>query len=678
MEYEELDDLKYIKKHFGEKLSHLCRELFSSILERPGLLYHLLITNFNPSRDLYYDIAKEGKEQNFKNYIYSFTDIYDEKATTDKSVKELLESVGYNLYECKTNEDIQKFKKYYRGNETLCTFKDPNRIKGHYIFFIVKKNVDEIKRENFDHPQREDEYGVSVLDLQFDKGEKQIVSIKCRYNHTVSNPDATYSNNLDKIVPGLTYAFEKEYDFNIGKEYLTDFALNHYVRTIGGRLYKYNYEINNIHYCPDNVIINNGIVINNFKDKGRYTLLDCFILDEKRKIIYLYDQRISSSFIDDLENIKDVKILKKGDNREITLYFIDKNPVIIKIDKNNQIIGLYNDNVIYVGECYLSENITIKELDLPNLKCCGDHFLAKNTSLKELNLPNLKVCGIDFLKNNNVLEELSLPSLKKCGNQFLCYATLIDELRLPNLEECGNHFLRKIHNLQTLDLPKLKVCGNSFLINLNKESIYLPSLIRCGNDFVGYNKSLIELNLPNLEECGVEFLNANNSLVKLELPNLIRCNNNFLGYNRVLKELNLPKLVKCGDWFLYSNRELKELSLPSLERAGYCFLAENVDLEKVNLPKLRYCDGCFLYSNNKLTNISLPSLEACDENFLLNNNKLESIDLPNLKEVGFYFLGNNTSLEDINLPNLNEYKYGFLVKNQRLSRRTKRRMKSRG
>ena len=35
-------DLKLIKKHYGEKMMHLCRELFPTILERNGLLFKLL------------------------------------------------------------------------------------------------------------------------------------------------------------------------------------------------------------------------------------------------------------------------------------------------------------------------------------------------------------------------------------------------------------------------------------------------------------------------------------------------------------------------------------------------------------------------------------------------------------------------------------------------------------
>ena len=84
-----------------------------------------------------------------------------------------MDEAGYKLYRCETYEDILAFKPYYYQkysekesiNELLCTFNDAKRIETHYVFFAVKKNVDEIKRENFKKPEREDEYGTSVISI---------------------------------------------------------------------------------------------------------------------------------------------------------------------------------------------------------------------------------------------------------------------------------------------------------------------------------------------------------------------------------------------------------------------------------------------------------------------------------------------------------------------------------
>ena len=70
--YEQLDDLKKIKKEYGENMSHICRELFSTILEHQGLLYHIISTHFAKSKELSKDIINEDKIYALKNYIYFF------------------------------------------------------------------------------------------------------------------------------------------------------------------------------------------------------------------------------------------------------------------------------------------------------------------------------------------------------------------------------------------------------------------------------------------------------------------------------------------------------------------------------------------------------------------------------------------------------------------------------
>ena len=69
------------------------------------------------------------------------------------------------------------------------------------VFWAVKKDADKMKREDYKTPQREDEYGTSVMSIQFSKGGLCTVSIKNRYHHRVNIPDATCGNNLDRIAP---------------------------------------------------------------------------------------------------------------------------------------------------------------------------------------------------------------------------------------------------------------------------------------------------------------------------------------------------------------------------------------------------------------------------------------------------------------------------------------------
>ena len=646
--YEQVDDLKRIKKEYGENMSHMCRELFPTILETPGLLYHIITTHFAKSKYLCEDIINENEKYVFKNYIYSLYDkmnIGASRIEEPKSVRELLMEKGYTLYECKTNEDIQKFSRYYTDKEKLCTFHDPNRINSHYIFFIVKEDADKLNRSSFTSPKREDEYSVSVLDLQFDKGEKQRVSIKSRYNHTVRNPDATYSNNLENIAEGLTEAFEKDYEFNIGNEYKVNFELDHYVLAEDNKYYKYNYEINNIHYCPNNIIINNGKVINTYSDKSRYTFLDYFILDEMEKRIITYDAKEEDSFIDDLSNITNIQIKNEEGHKKITLKLEDNKEAIIILDTKGRIIGYENKYLQECGNNFLHCNNTIKYLNLPSLQECGDNFLQQNQDLATLNLPSLQECGENFLYYNQNLETLNLPSLQECGENFLGFNNNLKALKLPCLQVCGNNFLGSNDILQALSLPSLEECGSFFLEwNGKIQFLDMPNLKRCNHNFLYRNESLITLKLPSLQECGFGFLSDNNSLQILELPNLLKSGSDFLSKNKNLRTIYLPNLEECGNNFLRENEYLENLELPNLLKCGSDFLSKNKNLQALYLPNLQECGNNFLFKNEYLEHLELPNLLKCGSRFLYNNKSLKTLYLQSLQENYYkYVVGKNDS-----------------------------------
>ena len=173
-----IDDLKVIRKKYGEKMYHFCRESFPTLLEEPGKLSKLLSDNFRESHSLFDDIVANGKESEFKNFIYSLVDVENNNELgMTKTPEELMSEAGYVLVECYNEEDIQKFRKYYAPGEELCTFKG-GRLNSCRVFFAVKKNVLDIKREDFKKPKREDEYGTSVISIQFTKDETNTLSIK--------------------------------------------------------------------------------------------------------------------------------------------------------------------------------------------------------------------------------------------------------------------------------------------------------------------------------------------------------------------------------------------------------------------------------------------------------------------------------------------------------------------
>ena len=491
------EELKKIKKKYGEELMHLCRKLFPTILETPNLLYSILEEHFGFSKMLASDIIENNLIENFENYINSFTSKLIGLKEVDETPEELLKKAGYNLYECKTEKDIQKFKKYYKNGEELCTF-NGGRLDKCYVFFAVKCDAQKIKREDFQNPKRQDEYGTSVISIQFSRGNNNTLSIKNRYNHTVNNPDATYNNNLENIIPGLTKSFEKHYKLNINSDiynessFLTDEL--QYVLGSDNKYYRYNMEINNIYYCENNIIVDNGKVITKYnKEKERYILADYFIIDKKEKNITLYDEKLEDSFINTIKEIGKIKDILETKEKEITIIYEYLKEVKIKLNKTNNIISYTNN---YVEKIY-------------------NDFLYFNEILTELNLENVQTIGDDFLFHNKNLTKISLEKVQKIGDYFLNYNKVLKKIKLPKVETIGY-------------------------------------------DFLEFNEKLTEIELPNLEIIRDFFLFHNEILTKISLENVQIIENHFLYYNEKLTEIELPKVEKIGADFLYYNEKMKK------------------------------------------------------------------------------------------------------------------------
>lgn len=601
-------DLKIIKKKFGENMMKLSRELFPTLLEEKGLLSGLFLNNFNPSKILYDDIKKNHLEKEFKMFIYSFLNEDEVIENSKKTPKKLFEEEGYDFYECKTEEDIQKFKKYYARGEELCTFRD-KRLGKCYVFFVVKRNVDEIKREKFKNPIREDEYGTSVMSIQFTRDEAHTLSIKNRYNHALleGNPDATYRNNLENIAPGLTKSFENTYglvQFNPN----TNFEMKNYVRAKDGKFYKYNYEINNIYYCTDNIIIDNFEVKK--LPKERYIVMDYFILDMKDKKITLYDESINDSFVSSIKNIKKIDVLKEDSNKMVIIIGEEGN-MIIKLDPNDRIIEINNETLKSVSDNYFSKSKYIDKLYLNNVVEVGDNFLNKNKSLSKISMDNVKIIGKNFLESNNNIEEVSFLNVEKIGNGFMFQNNnpKFKKIYMPKVEIIGNSFMFRNNSVMKVCIPNVKNIGNNFFkSNQIVRTLEIPLTETIGDSFLENNELISELYLPSVINIGSNFLKKNQILKKLIIPNVIELKNGALQHNNNLKELYVPKVVKIGDDVLMHNNSLTEFESPYLEEIGKKFLEYNRWLEKFIAPNLRKIGPYMLSVNDALTYIDVSNL----------------------------------------------------------------------
>lgn len=458
-------ELNRIKKLYGEKFMHFCRSIFPTLLEQEGLLTEVLKSTFaTNSRTLYDDIVNSDLEEEFKNYIYSKIDVEKEmpEIIREKTPYQLLDENGYNLYECNSEEEIQSFKKYYKSGEELCTFHGGNRLNRCVVFFAVKKDVEEIKREDFNNPKREDEYGTSVMSIQFTKSQNSTVSIKNRYNHTVNNPDATYGNDLDKIVPGLRQSFEKllsERGLTLNSSNIEAFYIPGYVVADDGKYYKYNMEINGNYCCPGNVIIDHGNVIKLEPEKQE--LIDYFILDKENKTLSLYDSLISDSFIDGFKNIDSIEMVNNNNSEQKTKTITIKEkssdkPITIEINKeSNSIIGYTNENLTNLGDNFLKYNAQLSNIEIPNVTSIEDDVLENNKGLKKFEAPNLTEIGDNFLANNGQLSKFNVPNVIYIGNSVLMFNKGLEKFEAPNVKIIKDWFLLSNNKLSKFEAPNL-------------------------------------------------------------------------------------------------------------------------------------------------------------------------------------------------------------------------------
>ena len=579
-------DLKIIKKYYGEKMMHLCRKNFSTILETPGLLPNILLSTFYPSRYLYEDIV-DGYLDDFIQLVISRELSITKKGKvelldTEKSPKELLDEAGYNFFECHKEEEIQEFKKYYQKDEELCTFRG-GRLAQCYVFFAVSKNIDSIKRKDYPNPRRDDKYGTSIMSIQFTRTKPNTLSIKNRYNHTVNNPDATYSNNLEKIIPGLTKAFEKYYNLVQSNE-PGEFDVPTYIKASDNLFYKYNFEINNTYYCPDNIIIEN------FKPqklaKERYILMENYILDLKEKTIKNCFKDSRDSFPDTIKNIKNISVTTNKDTHtkklEITVDGEDK-LIIIELNKYNEIISYENPLITKIGDYFLKNNTKLKKLSLDNVVEIGSDFLQYNEELTTLQLPKVKKIRDHFLLDNTKLKNITMANLEEVGKNFCCFNREIKEISFPNLKTIGNNFFADNIKINKIYLPKTEKIGDNFLkCNDDLEELVLPNTLKIGNNFLLFNQKLNKLILKNLEEVGRDFLRSNEILEILIVPRLKNIGSYFLFQNKCLKEILLDSVVNIDKDFMYYNESLTTLYTPKIENRGRFFMRSHPKYKKYN------------------------------------------------------------------------------------------------
>lgn len=612
------EELKKIKRLYGEETMKLCRERFPTILESEGMLLHLLTKSFaTNARKLAQDIKEQEKEEDFVNFIYAQYDQIKNpekyRAKSDKSPYEVLKDAGYTLYEATSEDEIQSYKKYYAFGEELCTF-EGRRLNRCFCFWAIKDDVDNIKRDDYTFPKREDQYSTSVLAIQFPRSGRCEVSIKSRYNHAVINPDATYGNDLDQVAPGLYESFKKflyERGCELNKSSSEPFELDGYTFGPDGKHYKVNIFANDVAYCPGNVVVAYNY-IKQFENTEQQILMDKFVLDLKEKTLVMYGPGkyvTEDSFVDAFKNIEKIerhKDKKTGETKLTINIEEGKYPIHIVLDDLNNIIEYENENLEEIGRSFLGGNDKLRRLIIPNVKKIGGHFLG----------------------SNRVLEEIDMSKVEEIGVSALFYNERLKNISLPNLEVVGQSFLNCNHELISLDVPKLKIAGDYFLYNSGKlTTLNAPNLEEVGRYCLAFNENLENLDLPNIRKIGDSFLMQNRAMQNINMPKVEQIDNNFMINNNSLETISFPKLKTVGNLFLRRNEVLKEARFDELVEVGDSFISNCETLETFEAPKLNRATRLFLSSSTKFCNyISNRDITILDRQSKVTKKEINEVD----------------------------------------------------
>lgn len=545
------DMFKKIKKQNGERFAKAIRAYDNGIFD---------IENLDQI------VKYAGREaEPIMDYLVSLKGVEIAEHTVSKTPLQLLDEAGYDAYYADTLEKQNAISHYYADGEELCTFRDPHRFEKYYIINAVRKDVDDIRREDFPNPEREDKYGTSVLSIQVLKT-GGFISIKNRYNHTVQNPDNTLNSNPDNIIEGLSMAIKQHFnvDFSSKKAYLP-----RGYTYINDKLIKYGREENNI-YVGDSFYVKDGEVTELNKDYQEM-IEHAFILDKKNGTITDICG-IDSAFADVLQNeITGKKIsVSKDKETDTTIILADGQEVCTL--QSGEITRLNLLETTELPDNFLSkfELNSLEELNAPKLKRIGNYSFNNVYDFK-MNLPELEEIG-DRSFYNGTHYDLDMPKLKKVGQETLSYWYVSEDYAFDCLEEVGDFSLSHI---KTSSFPRLKKVGRHFCETSLQyaETLYVPELEEVGKDCFCSINYMPELNFPKLRIAGHNFLRAvgDSSNKRINLPNLEQVGRNFM----------------CNDsrWAQYEgDYSLDEFNAPKLKTVGVNFMGHCTDIQKKNMP----------------------------------------------------------------------------------------------
>ena len=534
---------------------------------------------------------------------------------------ELLDRAGYNAFYADTLEKQNSIRKYFKEDEELCTFKDPSRYKKYYIIHAIKKNVDEILRQDFIQPERHDRYGTSVLSIQIWK-KGGFIKITNRYNHTVAYPDNTFNSNPDNIIPGLSQSLKNHFD--------VDFAAKSVMLENGFILW--NNQILKIHTEEENIYFGDDFYLKDGQlfeiNKDYEVLIDTTIVNLKTGEVLspvLKESSFQTVLHEELAN-KKISIKKNAKYKSL---LADGLEIAKFID--GYLIAFYSHQAKEIGNQFFNCHPYIQEIKLHKATSIGMDSLIYCPMLSNLEMNLVEEIGCGSVCSLNSLKELELPSLKILKGFNFSYLNL-KKLFVPKLEKILGPAINNCPNLEELDFPSL-IKARQIIDNNNSLKIINAPKLETLTGFSFYCCPMIEcITLPALkrvENCFVYLT----GLKKLDLPNLEMVNSDRMAFTRLnLKELNLVSLKKADKGFLTLNNELEKVFLPELEKAGVGFLSRNHALKVVYVNRLKRLEFDALKNSHNVLFLRADSLESVSLYAIKNLLNIKRMYAPNLND----------------------------------------------
>ena len=547
------------------------------------------------------------------SYLISLKNIQIEEHAVHRNPIELLDKAGYKAYVADTLEKQNAISKYYKDGEKLCTFRDPNRFKNYCIINAVRKDVDRIKREDFKTPQRDDEYGTSVLSIQVLKT-GGFISIKNRYNHTVQNCDNTLNSNPDNIIPGLSDAI-KHY-FNVDFSAHTVLLPDKYI-IFNNQIFNYTIERNNV-YISENAYAKDGQIFD--VDKNSEMMLGCGLL------LNIKDKKIADlTRIDDSDTERDKFIQTLNDAIKDKKIQIKKNPL------GGHDILADNKQILTI------DNAKIVNINIQNAKYINSKFMGKLRgdlvfdNAQELNLEKADLSDVTKLTPPNNAETLNLRRTKLPAGEYDFSNVKYLNLFETDLSDVTKLILPK--NAERIDLRyTILPTGEYDFSNVKHLNLYKTNLNNITKLTLPKNAEYLNLTSAKLSAGEYDFNNVKQlDLYETDLSDVTKL---ILPKNAEKLDLGYKKLPAgeydlggVKDFYLYKTdlSDVTKLILPKN--------AEKLDLEYTKLPAGEYDLG-------GVEDLNLYKIDLCDVTKLILPKNAEKLDLGHTKlPAGEYDLG---------------------------------------